>query len=60
MEDERRVRAERNGFTWSEGSGDMECRRGDRHGTGLTEVVSGIGGAVGLVVGRLGHCARGR
>ena len=60
MEDERRVRAERNGFTWSEGSGDMECRRGDRHGTGLTEVVSGIGAAVGLVVGQLEHCARGR
>lgn len=60
MEDERRVGAGRNGFTWSERSGDMECRGGDRHGTGLAEVVSGIGAAVGLVVGKLEHCARGR
>ena len=60
MEDERRVGAGRNGFTWSERFGDMECRGGDRHGTGLTEVVSGIGAAVGLVVGQLEHCARGR
>ena len=60
MEDERRVGAGRNGFTWSERSGDVECRRGDRHGTGLTEVVSGIGAAVGLVVGKLEHCARER
>mgnify|MGYP000888065948 FL=1 len=60
MEDERRVGAGRNGFTWSERSGDMECRRGDSLGTGLTEVVSGIGAAVGLVVGKLEHCARER
>lgn len=60
MEDERWVGAGRNGFTWSERSGDMECRRGDSLGTGLTEVVSGIGAAVGLVVGQLEHCARGR
>lgn len=59
MEDERWVGAGRNGFTWSERSGDMECRRGDSLGTGLTEVVSGIGAAVGLVVGQLEHCARG-
>jgi len=38
----------------------MECRRGDSLGTGLTEVVSGIGAAVGLVVGKLEHCARER
>lgn len=60
MEDERRVGAGRNGFTWSERFGDMECRGGDRHGTGLAEVVSGIGAAVGLVVRKLEHCARER
>lgn len=60
MEDERWVGAGRNGFTWSERFGDMECRGGDRHGTGLAEVVSGIGTAVGLVVGKLEHCVRER
>ena len=60
MEDERRVRAERNGFTWRKRADDIECRRGDRYGTELTEVVSGIGAAVGLVVRKLEHCARER
>ena len=61
MEDERRVRAERNGFTWRKRVDDIECRRGDRYGTELTEVVSGIGEAVGLVAGRCSkHCARRR
>ena len=61
MDDGRRVGAGRNGFTWSERSGDMECRRSDRYGTELTKVVSGIGEAVGLVAGRCSeHCARRR